>query len=267
MLRIDQPTHGTLVVDGVQSEALQGRASVWIYLPPDYETAPDRRYPTLTLLHGAWGWEWDWATKGAAAETVGRMITAGEIEPIVVAMPNDGLAHEGTMYVNWADGSRRCEDWIARDLVAHLDQNLRTQAERAGRCITGLSMGGFGATNIGLRNRLVYRSVASHSGLFSVVEKSNLFWDQFAERAFGSPERTKANSPLHYVGDLPRDELPAIYLDCGQDDFLFQGNEAMHARLTELGIEHTYNVFPGAHTWEYWTAHLEDSLRFHFGVR
>lgn len=266
MNRIEQPEHGSLLVEGIQSEALQGRASVWLYLPPGYDDQPDTRYRTLTLLHGAWGWEWDWPCKGAACETAGRMIAAGEIEPIIIAMPNDGLHREGTLYLNWADGSRRCEDWIARDLTAYLDANLRTKAEREARCISGLSMGGFGAMNIGLRNRTVFGSIASHSGFFSVVEEANLFWDQFHDQAIGSPDRARANSPLHYIGDIPEAELPRIRFDCGKDDFLFQPNEAMHARMVELGIEHTYEVYPGAHTWEYWTEHLKDSLRFHFGT-
>jgi len=253
------------MVDGIQSEALQGRATIWVYLPPGYDDNTDRRYPVLYLLHGAWGWEWDWPCKGSAAETAGRMIDSGEIEPIIIVMPNDGLRKMGTLYVNWADGSARYEDWIACDLVAYIDSNLRTKAERDGRCITGLSMGGLGAVNIGLRNRLMYRSIASHSGLFDLVEDAGHFWREFQDQALGTPERAAQNSPLRYVANIPANERPALYIDCGVDDFLFQGNRDMHARLESLGIAHTYNEFPGAHTWEYWTEHLRESLAFHFG--
>jgi len=264
MYLIKQPQHGSLLVEGVQSEALQGRASVWVYLPPGYDDNPDRRYPVLYLLHGAWGWEWDWPCKGSAAETAGRMVAEGEIEPIIMVMPNDGLRKAGTLYTNWADGSGRYEDWIARDLVAYVDSNLRTKAERDGRCITGLSMGGLGAANIGLRNRSLFRSIATHSGLFSIVEEGDHFWSEFHDQALGTRERAEQNSPLHYVQDIPPAELPALYIDCGIDDFLFQANRDMHARLESLKIPHTYSEFPGAHTWEYWTEHLAGSLRFHY---
>lgn len=178
-------------------------------------------------------------------------------------MPNDGLKREGTFYVNWVDGSARYEDWIARDLVGYIDANLRTKSTRADRCISGLSMGGFGAFHVGLRNRNLYRSVASHSGLFDVAVEGS-FWDEFRDQAFGSMEKARAASPYHFVADIPKAELPALYHDCGTEDFLFGANEAMHARLEELGVASTYRTFPGAHTWEYWTEHLVDSLAFHF---
>ena len=261
---IRQPSHGALYVEGFESEALQGRASVWIYLPPGYEDEPNRRYPVLYLLHGAWGWEFDWATKGSACETAGRMISAGEVEPHIIVMPNDGLAGVGSLYVNWRGARPRYEDWITRDLVGLVDSQLRTIPEREGRCIGGLSMGGYGATNLGLRNRALYRSITSHSGFFDVRGLSELFQPVY-DHALGSPERIRANNPIEYVEDIPAEEMPALLFDCGTEDFLYQGNVAFAERLKELGLPHTYREHPGAHTWEYWSEHLVDQLVFHFG--
>lgn len=261
---VRQPTHGSLCIEGIQSEALQGRTTVWIYLPPGYETDADRRYPVLYLLHGAWGWEFDWATKGSACETAGRLITAGEVEPHIIVMPNDGLAGIGSLYVNWRGTRPRYEDWITRDLVTHVDALLRTIPDRGGRCIGGLSMGGYGATNLGLRNRSLYRSIVSHSGFFDVRGVSELFQPVY-DYALGSPERIRANNPIEYVESIPSDEIPALYFDCGTEDFLYHGNVAFRDRLLELGLPHTYREHPGGHTWEYWSVHLVDQLRFHFG--
>lgn len=265
MYVIEQPERGRLLVEGIQSKALRGRSGVFVYLPPGYDDTPDRRYPVLYLLHGAYGWEWDWVAKGRAHFVAEQLIKAKEIEPIIMVMPSDGLRGIGTLYVNWADNSMRCEDWIAKELVGWTDSTLRTIASREGRCITGLSMGGFGAMNVGLRNRKKFRSIASHSGFF------RLTWARrrWAGMVFGTGSdgraRRQANSPYHYVGDIRGRDLPKLYMDCGVDDFLYQDNVAMHARLEELRIQHIYNEFPGAHDWEYWSEHIADSLRFHFG--
>jgi S-formylglutathione hydrolase FrmB len=59
-----------------------------------------------------------------------------------------------------------------------------------------------------------------------------------------------------------RHHLPRLRFDCGRDDALLEANRALHARLTEAGIAHVYEEFPGAHTWEYWSTHIERSFRF-----
>ncbi|MBD3175232.1 MAG: hypothetical protein GF320_08625 [Armatimonadia bacterium] len=266
MDRIHQPTHGSLHVEGVMSEALRGRGSVWIYLPPEYDTQPDREFPALYLLHGAWGWEFDWAVKGRAGETAGQMIAAGEIEPHVIVMPSDGLTGIGSLYVNWRGEAPQYADWIVHDLTGHIETNLRVMADRRSRCIGGLSMGGYGAVNLGLSNRELYRSVASHSGFFDVRALGEFFQPVYNE-ALGTPERVRANNPMEYVEDIPADEMPALHFDCGTDDFLYEANVSFHERLEDLGLPHTYREHPGSHTWDYWSEHLADQLLFHFGDR
>jgi S-formylglutathione hydrolase FrmB len=58
------------------------------------------------------------------------------------------------------------------------------------------------------------------------------------------------------------DRLPPLRFDCGVDDQLIEENRALHRDLEARGIAHTYEEFPGAHTWAYWERHLEDTLRF-----
>ena len=59
-----------------------------------------------------------------------------------------------------------------------------------------------------------------------------------------------------------RADLPPLRFDCGVDDHLLAGNRLLHEALVASDIAHTYTEFPGGHTWEYWSAHVEDSLVF-----
>ena len=58
--------------------------------------------------------------------------------------------------------------------------------------------------------------------------------------------------------------LPELRIDCGTEDFLLEDNRAFNTFLTEQGIVHEYEEFPGAHTWEYWDRHIQDALKFFF---
>ena len=128
-----------------------------ILLPRDYESS-SQRYPVLYLLHGltqnytAWGL------------SNGSPYYASLYDDLIVVIPDAGNSWD----VNWAeneDGQRNnWEDHIVQDVVNHVDWNFRTIARRAGRAIAGLSMGGYGAITLGLRNPELFISIGSTSG-------------------------------------------------------------------------------------------------------
>ena len=128
-----------------------------VLLPKNYAQTTDC-YPVLYLLHGltqnytAWG-----LTNGAP-------FYAGLYDDLIVVMPDGG----NSWYVNWekSEGGQtnNWADHIVEDVVSHVDWNYRTIARREGRAIAGLSMGGYGAITLGLRNPDMFISVGSTSG-------------------------------------------------------------------------------------------------------
>ena len=58
-------------------------------------------------------------------------------------------------------------------------------------------------------------------------------------------------------------KLPHLRIDCGVDDDLIEDNRALHAKLDALRVQHEYEEFAGAHTWDYWDEHVQDALAFH----
>lgn len=245
----------------VYSGALDARRTLYVYTPPGYETS-DQSYPVLYLLHGMWGSETDWLYQGDAERTLDTMIADGSLPPTIVVFPNDGQYSSGTWYVDWYDGSGNFESYFIDDIVPFIDKTFRTCREPQYRAIAGLSMGGFGAVMLALRNPTLWGIAGSLSG--AVGEASSNEQAAFA-RVIGP---TAGSYAQRYALRLLAQErlidgvAPKLHVNCGVGDFLIQDNRKFHQYLVEIGYDHQYEEFPGEHTWPYWTDHLPDVCRF-----
>jgi enterochelin esterase-like enzyme len=132
---------------------------VTIYLPPSYALERERRYPVLYLLHGYGGTDDTFTSRLARLpEIADRLVTGGSLHEMLVVMPNAFSLHKGSMYSN----SVTAGDWetyVARDLVAYVDDHYRTVADRMSRGLAGHSMGGYGAVRIGMKRSDVFGSL------------------------------------------------------------------------------------------------------------
>ena len=126
------------------SKALHQDVGYLVYLPPDYASAPDRRYPVIYNLHGAGGNELHSLEE---AQLLDQGIRAGPLPPMIMAMPNGGVA---TLYQDSYDGKWPAKTLIIREFIPFIDQTYRTIATRAGRAIEGFSMGGRGSTRLAM---------------------------------------------------------------------------------------------------------------------
>src|SRR6185436_1663955 len=80
-----------------KSPVLQGRGDVTLFVPPDTQSATS--LPMAILLHGVYGSHWNWALKGGAHRTALEMVASGEVPPMVLVMPSDGLWGDGSSYI------------------------------------------------------------------------------------------------------------------------------------------------------------------------
>ncbi len=288
-----RPARGTVRTDTLWAQALGINKALTVYLPPSYATSPSRRYPVLIYLHGLSGNERNWVDNGRLATTLDSLTAAGQPESIVV-MP-DG---DDSWYTTFAalpdvpacraDATRKesadsfCvpwphyDDYIAFDVVQHVDRKYRTRADRAHRGIAGLSMGGYGAVSIALRYRNLFAAAASHSGVLSprLVAPGTLaktdaqfraasggLWrsisQAFGHDTIGWNAREPALMAASTVGPMP-----AMLIDCGVDDPYLKQNREFHETLLRLGVSHQYAEWPGSHTWSYWSAHAVESVQF-----
>ncbi len=127
-------------------------------------------------------------------------------------------------------------------------------------------MGGYGAMLLGLKHPDQFCSVGAHSSAFEVHQAPE--WGQ----AFGpmGSETREANNLFRLAASVDRAQLPALFIDCGVDDFLIESNRRFHAHLEAEGVPHHYAEHPGAHDWDYWDLHIRESLAHHcraLGIR
>ena len=292
---------GTVIVDTVQSAALGARKQFTVYLPPSYRSGT-KRYPVAYYLHGAWGSEWDWVRSGRLDAAMDSLIASGAPEMIIV-MPDgdDGFyttgsaigryqscvaapPREGEPAASYCVQWPRYDDYIARDLVAHVDSSYRTLGNARHRGIGGLSMGGYGAVTLALAYPDVFSAAASHSGTLSILvtgidsatgqpqvaedlEGLRRWWGErlwvMLEPVFGrDPAGWRARDPATLVRRLlARGEaVPALRVDVGVDDRYLPQSRHFAASLREAGVPLEYAEHPGKHDWVYWRTHAPTSL-------
>jgi S-formylglutathione hydrolase FrmB len=178
--------------------------------------------------------------------------------PLAVVMPNGGRGFFTDAAEGFAYGRA-----IGEELPKIVRKHFRVAED--GWCVTGLSMGGYGALRLGLRYPELFRSVASHSGALAFGHdypsgRDDDFTREFA-RVTGTNPSGSDHDLFHLAEVCPR--LPAIHIDCGTDDFLIESNRMYHSFLVGKGIEHEYLEYPGAHTWAYWDEHVQEAIAFH----
>ncbi|MBV9171478.1 MAG: prolyl oligopeptidase family serine peptidase [Chloroflexi bacterium] len=240
------------VVDDKFSSAIIGEDfSYRVYLPPDYLRSPSRRYPVLYMLHGAGGNYTEWSDS-FLPEQADRMITSGEIAPMIIVMPDDGGQ---TYWANWSDDGPRWGDYMTEDVVSMVDQRYRTLTSPRERAIGGLSMGGLGALNLAFQHPDVFGIVGSHSPSVRTQPDPALwflhdqdFWD---------------NDPVWLIENRSGLDSLSIWLDVGDEDVWLPNIEAVHQALTDQGLKHEWHIFSGTHEAEYWIEHVPDYLRFY----
>jgi putative tributyrin esterase len=236
----------------VKSASLGRRADITLWTPAAVESATD--LPLLLLLHGVFGSHWAWAFKGNAHGIAAAMIESGEIPPMAIAMPSDGLWGDGTGYARHADADY--ERWIVDEVPRAVAEANSAISAASPLAIHGLSMGGFGAMRLGARHADRFFAISAHSAVTRLADIAE-FVEERVE-AFPSPEDGDLITALKAAGG----SLPPLRFDCGRDDELFAANQELHRQLTEAGIPHVFEAQPGAHTWEYWQRHLPAALRF-----
>lgn len=240
----------------VKSTALGQRADLLLFVPPQAATLRD--VPLVILLHGAFSSHWAWAFRGGAHLTSQRLIDAGALPPLVLAMPSDGLWGDGSGYVPHA--AQDFERWIVDEVPAAARAACTACSEASALCIAGLSMGGFGALRLAAKHPRRFVAAAGHSSVTEAAQLDPLM----AETRDGwsaAPADTSVIAALLQASNANA-PLPALHFDCGRDDPLVEANRQLHAELQAAVIPHRYAEHDGGHDWTYWAQHLEDTLIF-----
>jgi len=217
---------------------------------------PERRFPgpyhVMFLLHGLSDDHTVWARR----TSIERYVT--DI-PLIVVMPNGGRG----FYCDAVEGFKY-NTAVGRELVDIVRNYFPTKDEW---CVAGLSMGGYGAVRLALDRPDLFKSATALSAALAFghnpLDPAENDWAREFARILGPNPTGGPNDLFAKIEGIPKDQIPALRIDCGTEDFLLDANRAYHAFLNERGIPHEYEEHPGAHTWEYWDAHIQTALEFH----
>ena len=254
-----------------ESKLLGGPVEYSIYLPAGYDSS-NRSYPVLYLLHGYSDDETGWVQFGEVARIADQGIENGDFPPLIIVMPNGKVS----WYCNDYKMANPWEDMFVKEFIPALENTYPMRSKKEFRAISGLSMGGYGSLMLAMRNPDLFSTcVAFSSGTFTdeeivaMPEKTyNMFFGEIFGKGLTGEQRIsdnwKAHSPLHLINDVPKDKLKGIrfYIDCGDDDFLFEGNSKLHIQMRKLAITHEYRTRQGGHEWSYWRTGLVEGLKF-----
>lgn len=147
--------HGTALEDNLERDAVD--RDVFVFLPPGYAKEKSRRYPVVYALHGYSIGAEQWSKEIHVPQTLEGAFAQGAKEMIVV-LPDSKTLHNGSMYSSSVT-TGDFENFIARDVVFYIDAHYRTIPNRLSRGLVGHSMGGYGATRIGMKHADVFGSL------------------------------------------------------------------------------------------------------------
>ncbi len=227
------------------SPTLNMRTKVNVLLPEFAEiTAP---LPVIYVLHGLTGNCDDWIRMGKAQALLRNY-------PVIAVFPS---AHN-SFYSNMRYG---------QDFYTHIAQELQDYVEgllpidRTQRYLCGLSMGGYGALKLALREPDRYRAAGAFSGVLDIANEANFArFPRELEACFG--KSVPAEDNLFALAENPACHTLPIYIACGTEDALFIQNERFVQENPQLRID--YIKEPGAHEWVFWERHLAKFLSLHF---
>ncbi|MBQ4640193.1 MAG: hypothetical protein IJB69_06740 [Clostridia bacterium] len=237
------------------SDALGLCVTVDVILPQRRDNAQNHKLPVLWLLHGAFGNHADWIRR-TSIERYAAPFGLAVVMPSAQNSCYTDMAHGGKYYT-----------FISEELPRKMRTLFNFSEKREDNFIAGLSMGGAGSMMIGLANPECYSAIGCLSA-GAVNYKGSFHQGRRRELTIG--DQPLKNSYLDVYGNaekIVKESLPCprIFHACGEDDFLLpcaQDTRDFFRAFPGNPFSYEYLSAPGAHTWEFWDAHIQDFIRF-----
>jgi len=254
-----------VIRDSIQSNVLGVNRYYMAYLPAGFQKNTTQHYPILYLLHGFTDDERGWLDKGQMDRVADELMATGEARQMVIIMPCAGGPDTKNVwngYFNmkgWA-----FEDHFFQELLPAVEQKYRCGGSREQRAVAGLSMGGGGSVGYAMGHPDMFTACYAMSAWLNAEERQDAAPDD--KVAILTAAVAKRN-PFAKLDNASEDELNTLrqlawFVDCGDDDFLFDQNIEFYKKLRQKHFNAQLRVRDGGHTWEYWHNALRLALPF-----
>ena len=221
----------------------------------------------MYLLHGGGDDQTGWIQFGEVLHIADQAIRQGIATSMIIVMPDANTGRRG--YFNDPKGGWNYEDFFFEELIPHVEKKFRIKKEKRYRAVGGLSMGGGGSFMYALHHPELFSSacpLSASTGPLS-LEDMEKWLARRSDQKYSEEEKEsyfKSHSVLELVNTMPVDALKSVrwYIDCGDDDFLYEGNSLIHISMRNRQIPHEFRIRDGAHNWVYWRESLPKVLEF-----
>ncbi|HEY4693516.1 MAG TPA: alpha/beta hydrolase-fold protein [Bellilinea sp.] len=228
-------TQGTLIDQSIESESVGKAVPFIVYTPPCYDPQAQIRYPVVYMFHGQSYTQDQWVRLGMPA-AADRLITAGELPPFLIVMPYE----EFNLHNPFEKGFEKA---VIEEIIPWVDANFATCTQRPCRAIGGLSRGGSWALYLGIAHWEMFGSIGAHS----------------TAPFFGMDGWLS-----YYLGKMGKENFPRLYVDFGETDSLLSYMTEFQKKLDGYKLDYEFHLRPGNHTEEYWSANVEEYLRWYW---
>jgi enterochelin esterase-like enzyme len=234
--------HGTVQIRSYASTPFRKQRSLYVYLPPQYDSEPSRRFPVLYLRHGNGDDESDWVNEGHAGIILENLIAGRKAVPMIIVMTygESNASGGGT-----PEGIAALGKELLDDVIPLVETNYRTRTGPENRAIAGLSMGGGQAFTIGLHHLDQFAWVGEFSS--GLVSDADFRIEKYLP------------SLIENVPSV-NEKLRLLFLSCGSEDRRFAGQLDLSDALTRYKIQHEWFSTPGMHEWKVWRHSLHEFL-------
>ena len=261
---------GKVVTDSLQSVVLGAPVKYNVYLPDGFGQT-EKEYPVVYLLHGLSDDYTAWVQKGNMQLVANELIGTGEACEMVIIMPNAGgedTRNTWNGYFNMPGW--RYEDFFFQEFIPAVEAKYRIVGDKGHRAIMGLSMGGGGSTVYCQRHPDKFSSCYAMSAWLDNASDEVWPLDSPKDCLYYVANAVHEHSALDFIDKADEDTLERLrsvawFIDCGDDDFLFDLSIAFYQKMRDRGVKSELRVRNGIHNWEYW--HLALRLALPFATR
>ena len=262
--------------NALNSRILKQTVHYCVYLPSGYDAGasrnPPQRYPVLYFLHGLGDNEQTLFNSGGWT-LLDDLRNQHKLGDFLIVAPEG----RRSFYINSADSSVRYSDFFLQEFMPHIERAYRILPGRAGRAISGISMGGYGALRFAFAHPELFSAVSAQSAALitespqalNMASQSGAPLAAVLASVFGRPisvEHWNDNNIflLAKKNAVALKKL-ALYFNCGQDDnYGFEkGAAALHAELEKENVVHEYHAYAGDHSLTYFLSHFTEVMEFH----
>ena len=253
----------------IQSKVLGAERQYTVYLPAGYDTNKDMSYPVLYLLHGMNDTNKGWYERGHVKDVMDQLTASGEVEPMIIVTPDAGGAVMENKWNGYFDMKGwNYEEFFFTEFLPMIEKEYRIKADKQHRAIAGLSMGGGGCTSYAQRHADMFAacyamSAFLHMGAEGVDAQKVAEGDKMA-LLMDAAHRLSCVDYVKNADEECKKELRTVqwFVDCGDDDFLFDCNLDFYQAMRKAQIPCQLRVRDGGHTWEYWHSALYTALPY-----